>query len=114
VPKTATEYYDDIERFEHNGASYVGKKATIQKMKLAISEAEKAAKDSKKKAEKDAEAEEAKKKAKAEKDAKKKKPAADASPKGKADDLDFDIDEEGDLTELQQALIDCLMPAVKK
>jgi hypothetical protein len=105
VPKTATEYYDDIERFEHNGASYVGKKTTIQKMKLAI-EAEKA--------EKDAEAEEAKKKAKAEKDSKKKKPAADASPKGKADDLDFDIDEEGDLTELQQALIDCLMPAVKK
>jgi hypothetical protein len=82
-------------------------------MKLAIIEAEKAA-EAKKKAEKAAEAEEAKKKAKADKDAKKKKPAADASPKGKADDLDFDIDEEGDLTELQQALIDCLMPAVKK
>lgn len=110
VPKTKEEYYDDIERFEHEGASFVGKKSTIEKMKLAIKEKEK----EKEKAKKEAE-DKVKKDAKAKKDAedKAKKEAKPKKEEDVGDDLDLSAKEEGELTELQQALIKCLMPSAK-
>ena len=125
VPKSDKSYYDDLKRHEEDGASFVGKSATIQKLIDSITskkkkkeddeKAEKAAKKQKKeddeKATKKREEEEkaSKKKQKKRKEEEDRKEAeADDEDELNVDDV-LDPDYEN-LSALQKALMDCLVP----
>lgn len=134
VPKSDKSYYDDLKRHEEDGASFVGKSATIQNLIDSITAKKKKAKED---AAKEAAKEEKKKKAAKEEAAKeeeeKKKKAADASQKKAAGasqkkaakeekkeedektDSELNVDDVLDpdyenLSALQKALMDCLVP----
>ena len=102
VPKSDTSYYDDLKRHEENGTFFVGKTGTIERLVKSFADKKAAA------------AKEAAKEEKEKKKAAGGKKAADKK-KGKEDEdlsvddvLDTDFD---NLSELQKALIDCLMPS---
>ena len=136
VPKSDTSYYDDLKRHEENGTFFVGKTGTIERLvksfadkkAAAAKEAAKEEKEKKKAAEAAAKEEKEKKKAAeaAAKEEKEKKKAAGGKKaadkkKGKEEkegkeDEDLSVDDVLDtdfdnLSELQKALIDCLMPS---
>jgi len=146
VPKSDKSYYDDLKRHEEDGASFVGKSATIQKLIDSITskkqkkeeddkKAAKAAKKQKKEEEEKAAQKKREEEEKAEKAAKKKKDDEKASKK-KQQKRDEEEEEEEDekeaeaepededelnvddvldpdyenLSALQKALMDCLVP----
>ena len=95
VPEGSETYYEDIERMKYKGKSFVGKKGKMPKEESSSSEEEKEEKEEKPKS--------------------KSKPKPKSPEKVDEEDVDLDFLDhpDEDLSALQKALIECLMPSTK-
>jgi len=107
LDETKEDYYENMERRLFNGKYFLGTKETLDKAFPVSKEEEAKAKEAE-------EAKKASKKAKKEAEAKKAKPESKEAKEDEEEvDLDVDVKDLGKLSELQRALIECLMPAGK-